>query len=587
MTSRDERLRPYAWSVLGLTLAATLAGAFFYARLDWREPRLLAGEATYLMQAESLAYDFDLTYERADFDRLLLERGAEPPDLGLSSGSRGRRIAFDRPFPYALWLAPFVRLAPESGLAIANALLLAAAALFAAWVLWPYLGAAAPLWITVLLAASVAWSYVWLATGDLFLWAVTVAAFGLLARLHIGGFWTDWTPPPVVTRTVLAAGVLLAVPCATEPLYAVLAAAAFFVVPAKRGRRGVFVLGLAAGLAAIVAVQWWAGGGLHFAATTRFRFTPETGFPLVDFPAADWHDGVRRFQALYWDEAPRFSWGVDPLLWAWDVLYLFAGRNIGLLPYYLPAVLLFAAGSLAGWRRAIAFAAGAWVIGVVVLHPFNIYGGVGAVANRLFLPVYGAAFFLLERRPWLGWAVAVPVGASFFLGSLWTVPGADPISRQGGYRYVTATAERFLPYETSQRWIPASELADHQGLRLLLRNEGVWSEARRDRLVVDEHRRVRMVIASPVETKEVSLEVGPGAPSNVLLRGAELGERTLRADGGVDFRLRLRPELGVRRHPMWWTPERQWLYVLDFDLPAPPGGEPSSLAFRLVPVGGP
>jgi hypothetical protein len=576
---REERLRPYAWSVLGLTLAATLAGAFFYARLDWTEPRLLAGEATYLAQARSLAYDFDLTYERADFDRLLLDRGAEPPDLELASGSGGRRIAFDRPFPYALWLAPFVRLAPESGFAIANALLLAAASLFAAWVLQPYLGLATPVWITVLLGASVAWSYVWLATGDLFLWALTVAAFGLLARLHVGGHWAEPEPPRAVKRAVLAAGALLAIPAATEPLYGVLAAAAFFVVPARR-ERGVYALGLAVGLASIVAVGWWAGSGIPLAATS-FRFTPETGFPLVDFTAADWPDAVRRFQALHWDEAPRFAWGLDPLLWAWDALYLLAGRHIGLLPYYLPAVLLALAGSFAGWRRAIAIAAGAWMIGVVILHPFDLYGGEGALANRLFLPVYGAAFFLLDRRPWIGWAAALPLAAAVFLWKLWTAPGGDPISRDGGYRYVTAAAERYLPYETSQRRIPANELADHQGLRLLLRNEGVWSEARRERLVLDEKRRARMVIASPEEMPAFVLEFGADAPSDLRVRGAELAERVLLADGGIAFRLR--PGSGARRHPLWWTPERQWLYLVDFELPADPGGSSSSLGFRLVP----
>jgi len=68
-----------AWTLLGTLLAFLLAGAAFYDRGGW--PDVLPGEATALMQASSLAHDFDLRYERADFDRFLLAWKHDPRDL--------------------------------------------------------------------------------------------------------------------------------------------------------------------------------------------------------------------------------------------------------------------------------------------------------------------------------------------------------------------------------------------------------------------------------------------------------------------------------------------------------------------------
>ena len=50
-----------SWAVLGLLLAATLIGALTFDRRSW--PGLVGDEATYLMQAQSLAWDLDDVYD--------------------------------------------------------------------------------------------------------------------------------------------------------------------------------------------------------------------------------------------------------------------------------------------------------------------------------------------------------------------------------------------------------------------------------------------------------------------------------------------------------------------------------------------
>src|ERR1700710_1183902 len=166
-----------SWAVLGLLLAATLVGALTFDRRSW--PGLVGDEATYLMQAQSLAWDFDVRYSRRDFDRFVAQWGTPPDGLILQSGDGGRTLVYAKPAAYALWIAPFLRLSPTRGAAIANTLLLAFAALLAARTLERRLGPAAPLWVAAWIFASVTFAYVFWAHSDLFLMSLVAIALAL------------------------------------------------------------------------------------------------------------------------------------------------------------------------------------------------------------------------------------------------------------------------------------------------------------------------------------------------------------------------------------------------------------------------
>ncbi len=174
-----------AWAALGLLLAATLVGAATLDRRDW--PGLVGDEAAYLMMAESLAWDGDVRYSRADYDRFVAHWGRRPDGLILQSGDGGATLTYGKPALYSAWLAPFVRLSPTRGAATANALLLALAAVIAARALRPALGAAAPLWVAVFVFASVAFASVFWAHGDLFLACLTALGLALVYGAREGG----------------------------------------------------------------------------------------------------------------------------------------------------------------------------------------------------------------------------------------------------------------------------------------------------------------------------------------------------------------------------------------------------------------
>ena len=229
------------------------------------------------MQAASLARDFDLAYTQADFDRFVADWGV-PPDGPRSSRAATAAAGWStasRPL-YALVTAPFARVAPVRGPVVANALLLAAAALLAARSLRRRIGPAAPLWVAAFLFASVAFAYVFWGDADLFLFAAAAAGFALVykgdRRHDAGGACrrstkgrTPSSPRGFLARW-LGAGALLAVIVVYRPLYLVLlaagAAGGLAVAAGAAAARRVAGLVLGAGLLAVLSmgIQWMAGG---------------------------------------------------------------------------------------------------------------------------------------------------------------------------------------------------------------------------------------------------------------------------------------------------------------------------------------
>lgn len=436
----EAAVRPAGWALLGGLLLMTVLRAAIHDRVGWEG--FLPGESTLLMQAESLAYDLDLRYERDDFERFTARWGGDPTDLELVSARGGTPITYDRAFPYALWLAPFVRLWPTSGWAIANALLLALGAVVAARSLERGVGPAAALGVAALIFGSVGFAYVFLLGGDLLRWIAAVLAFACISA----GGW-------------LGAGVLLSLACGLEPLDSVLVLAAV-VLAAGDGlgsRAGRLVLGLVAGLALQLGVLAWAAGGSVLAPGSHCRFTPSTGFPLVDFPAEEWIATAARLDVLVAQAAPEAA-GASHGSFGRRLLALLLGQNVGLVPYFPALLLLLPAAGRNRSSAALALAVLVWVAAVTLLRPFDFWGGDGAaLGNRLFLPLYGALWWLPVRRPRLSWGLAAGLVACLTLLPLWQAPAAAPIEPETGYRHVSSLARRLLPWEDGQRFLPIAE----------------------------------------------------------------------------------------------------------------------------------
>lgn len=545
------------WVVLGLLLAGTLAGAATFDRRSW--PSLVGDEATYLMTAESLAWDHDLRYERGDYDRFFAHWGVQPDGLILQSPDGGKTLVYAKPAGYSLYLAPFLRVAPKRGPWIANALLLALAAIAAARALSRRLGAAAPLWVAAFVFASVTFAYVFWAHADLFLACLAAIALALVY---------DHEPDAAVPAwRFAAAGALLAIVVLSRPLYVPLLLP--FVLAAPRGGRRRAVMLVAVGAAAIAIASsvaslaargsWTSYGG------DRRSYYGYTGFPSVDAAAGDWQRQLAEHGTHGWIKAETLQAGFDARQTAWNVVYYLVGRHVGVLPYFLPLLLGVLAFRRGEGRWALPLAALLAAALLFWVRPFNFYGGGGAIANRYFLPAYPALWFLAARplrgaRAWLPPFVAAALAAPF-LWPLWSSPRAFPIAADGGYRWASAAARRVLPYETTLSHLkPAGQEDLHlNGLWVKLLTPGLHA--------VDGGAALGVKSGGPAE-----LLVGSNQPLPGVVVAAAAGERLTvvgashaGAPAGSWLLAFSRPRAV---HRMWWTDDPFYLYQVCVEPPA-------------------
>lgn len=574
------------WAVLGLLLLATLAGA---VRLDRSKMPLLGDQATFAMQAASLAWDFDLAYTKEDYDRFVASWGVPPVGLILQSRPGSDRLVFAKPPLYALVTAPFVRVSPVRGGVVANALLLAAASLLAAFALRKRLGEAAPLWVAAFVFASVAFGYVFWGDADLLLFASVAAGFALVyggdrtagapASIYQG---EDTVPAGRVFGRFAAAGALLAVSGAYRPFYLILlvpAALAALGLPAERRRSALSgaVAGALVLLLVSMGVQRAAGGDWTGYGGQRQGIYQGSSYPAVDFPASAWSERVAERGNASWLQPGVFTPRLDPGLLGWNLLYLLAGQTVGVLPYFLPLILGFLAFAKDRGRWAlpvaVAVAAGCFLL----LRPFDFTGG-GVLANRYFLPLYPAFWFLAARPARAAWALVVAALAAPFLLPLWRHPTAYPIA-QGELRHVSSLARQILPYETSQSALPGPQVSVGGGLWAKLLTSNVWPAERGRGLRIAGEAPASLVVASPQPIDALLLDLDRRAPTKIVVNGEELRPALLKADGGVVFVVPLRAARAV--HPIAWSPYDHHFYALDLRLPGAPA---APISWSLEPA---
>lgn len=564
--------------MLLLLLGLLLLGAATFERRDW--PAVVGDEATYLMQAQSLAYDGDLLYESRDFRRFLRLWERRPEGLILQSGDGGETITYGKPFFYALYLAPFVRVAPVRGVFVANTLLLCLVALVAARRLRPLLGAGAPLWIAVFLFASVTFAHVFWAHADLFLMCLLALGLLLAFRRPEGSSSTgeeDDTPTSWRQPVGLAAtGALLAVVVFSRPLYAPLFLPAAFGACRRRWRGLASVAGgaLAVVVVSVLVHQSLAGSWTGYGAE-RTGFYSYTGFPAVDFPASDWPDAIERWgsSAAVSPARALAEKPVAPRVWGWNAVYFLVGRHVGVLPYFLPLLLVFVP-PLRDAPRWIAV--GAVAISVALfffLKPFNFYGGGASLANRYFLPLYPAFWIRTRAARWrLAPAVLIAACSIPFLAPLWLSPRAFPHGEDGPILYVSSVARRSLPYETTQSHLKPSGQEDfhHAGLWLKPLDPRVRSEG--EVLVLRGEGSATLLLGAGRRLEALEIALEDDAESELVVEGTTISP-------GKPARVALGSPRA--RHPMWWTEEPIWLHEIELRIPDGDG----PVAFRLRPSG--
>jgi len=542
------------------------AGAF--DRGSW--PGLVGDEATYLMQAQSLAWDFDLAYEKGDYERFRGQWEYQPEGLILQSSDGGAHYTFGKPLFYSAYIAPFLRLAPTRGAPLANALLLALAALAAAMTLRQRLGQAAPLFAAAFVFASVTFAHVFWVHADLFLMCLVALAFalaygGVQHRTELTEIYSD-------ARTVhplrywgcwAAVGALLGVVILSRPFYLPLLLPAALAIPRQRRRDGLLALGLGVGIFLALAIltnlsvrdTWTSYGG------DRQGFYSYTGFPEVDLAQDAWRKGTAQGGAG-WVRAQTFQVGFDEAQSAWNAAYFLAGRHVGVLPYFLPLLLAFWAWRGGKGRGALLLAVLAVAALFLVFKPVNFYGGGDSLANRYFLPLYPALWFMAARPRGGRGVLVVFLLAAPFLVPLWTDPWGFPRDADGGYRYVSTAAHDWLPYETTQSHLKPSGREDviHNGLWVKSLSTSLRPAQDGSSLGL-EGIEAEFLVGSSKPLESINVLFDAPAPKQPILKGGTLGEMGFLPDGRIALQL-LSPDLRAR-HRMWWTNDPVYLYQIE------------------------
>ena len=277
--------------------------------------------------------------------------------------------------------------------------------------------------------------------------------------------------------------------------------------------------------------------------------------------------------------APVFDWRLA----GWNALYFVAGRNVGILVSFLPLVLLALAFRADPARRWLLATTALIAALFVVLHPFDFYGGPGALGNRLFFPLYGALWATAARPARGAPALVVLALGAALLWPLARAPLRHPLLPGGGYRHASGIAARHLPFETSQRQLPGVPEVYAGGARLKFLDEEAWPSGADGagggssaRLLGGAE--AELLLVSRAELGSLLLEFERQASSQLEVGGGELGETILRPDGGVAFEVLLgEPRI---RHPVWWSEEPHHFYFLALRLP---GARPVPIAFSLAP----
>lgn len=532
------------WITLGLLLGLLLLAAVACERSG---DDLTGEEITYQLAARSLARDFDLVVGKADRQRLE-EMSIDPEELPghlFVKREDDPETRFGVPMLYPAVLAPFVWVAPVRGPAIANSLLLTLAAALAVRRLSQRLGRQAPALVALCVFVSLTYRSVFLVQPAILLLTLVISSLYLVFAHEepaVHGLQEVYRPsetPGGVGMRWSAIGILLGLVAVHHPVYVLMAVPVAVAAPGDRRRSA--LAGLLAGLLVVLALAMLMGGLWGELAEGDSPFEPSRDQPLPE----------------------RFSVGLT----VWNLYYLLLGRNTGLLPYFLPLVALLGLWQGGSRRSVLVVTAVIGILLLALISPFNFFGGPAAVGNRWLIPWFAMLWFVPTRQPPRGWLTATILVAAPLMASTWLAPSVDRVTPDGVYRQAAGRLNQWLPVETSQREIPPP--GQQAGARFWVRslsNEATLAGSSRWRL---RQGKAELQMATPVALAAVYLQFGSQAEPELEVRGGELGDTVLLPDGGVGFRVE---ELDRKAlHPMWWSAEKQFNYVLRLDMPMDEG----------------
>jgi hypothetical protein len=423
----------------GLVAAALFLCVYGALALTVDFPRAAFGfksdEATYYMMAYSLTEDGDLTYTRADLERVWREFPSGPTGIFLKKGRTldgapdpdPNRLYYGKSFIYPLFAAPLVKVFGTNGFLILHALLLPLVIFCGYMFLHARAGATASAVLAsgFVMASVVPVYFVWLMP-EVFNFSLVFLAYFCWLYKEVAS--REQTPHRMqwlfCGRSDVIAAALLGIVTFSKVTNALLFAPIvlwqlwrMFRLKENRQRKIIASLvvfaAIAGGLFGInkaISGEWNYQGGKR--ATYYAEYPFQNDVPMHDLGQPKSREGG------LWDIIfnPRtFTSNLTH-----NLEYFFIGRHTGLLGYFFPAVFAIAAFLAAPRRRPVwqwlVLAAGLLQgIIFIVATPYTWSGG--GVGNRYFFGGYGVMLFVLPPMQSLAAGLA-----EWAIGALFVAP---------------------------------------------------------------------------------------------------------------------------------------------------------------------
>jgi len=357
-------------------------------------------ESSYFSILQSLAFDGDLEYTRADIVRIREKFWVGPMGIFLRKSTDGR-LYYAKSFVYPLAAAPFFRLFGTHGILLANGLMIFFVLLMGFMLLRQHHDPGKSFFFTVAyLFSSITFIYIWWITADLFNFFVNFTALFFFFYQFKKPAWNS------------LAGVFFALAVFSKPNNLLHIGILFLLLMYQKNWRKFIVLALVCllMLSGLLYFGYAQTGAINFMGGERRSFYGN--FPL-ERPDFEFSSGIPMSSDTYWN---RFY--LSPAIALSNLFYYIFGRFTGMIIYFPSAVFLFLLFFFQKKKPEDWFllaAIGAAVCFYILVTPDNYFGGGGSLGNRYFFNVFPLFFFLGYRQRTFKFSLLPVIAAVVFL----------------------------------------------------------------------------------------------------------------------------------------------------------------------------
>ncbi len=370
-----------------LLITSLLLSISLFTNIPFRQRGgFFSDEAVYYSMIQSIAYDYDIKYERKDIYRVRKEFPAGPNGIFLKKAKNGE-LYYAKSFAYPLFSAPFYRIFGVKGIILFNSILLILV-LYTGFLLlkkWNYKN---PIYYTLFFVfGSIAWFYFLWITPDLFNFSI------VFLSLFLFFYYKDSKSsiPVVFSAFLMGIASFSKLP---NVFIAILPGVYFLFIKRDLKKTFIFSFVFLLTFTGFYALNYQLTGEVNYMGGERksfyFRF-PYEGNTTFE------NSGYKMTAGTYWER-----YYMDLKVFLLNLFYSYFGRYTGIFLYFFPAFLFMVVYILKKEKDTLKNITLILYLFIhlfyITLIPSNYFGGAGSLGNRYFLNFIPLLFFLAPKE---------------------------------------------------------------------------------------------------------------------------------------------------------------------------------------------